>query len=95
MSGAVDETTVLRTFAAEGLTPQRWSNGPHAVYASHRHPYHKVLYVVRGSIVFTLHPSGELCRLGPGDRLDLPPGTDHSAVVGPDGVTCLEAARPA
>jgi len=31
--------------------------------------------------------------LGPGDRLDLEPGTDHSATVGPHGVECLEAAR--
>ena len=28
---------------------------------------------------------------GPGDRLDLPAGTRHDAVVGPDGVRCLEA----
>ena len=31
----------------------------------------------------------------PGDRLDLPAGTSHDAVVGPDGVTCLEAHLPA
>jgi hypothetical protein len=30
-----------------------------------------------------------------GDRLDLPAGTAHDAVVGPDGVTCLEAHVPA
>jgi hypothetical protein len=28
-----------------------------------------------------------------GDRLDLPAGTPHAAVVGPQGVTCLEAHR--
>jgi hypothetical protein len=28
-----------------------------------------------------------------GDRLDLPPDTEHAATVGPDGVTCLEAAK--
>ena len=30
-----------------------------------------------------------------GDRLDLPAGTAHDAVVGADGVACLEAHRPA
>ena len=32
-------------------------------------------------------------RLSPGDRLDLPPGTLHSALVGQAGVACVEAAR--
>jgi hypothetical protein len=31
--------------------------------------------------------------LNPGDRLDLPAGTVHDAVVGPQGVVCLEAHR--
>jgi quercetin dioxygenase-like cupin family protein len=93
MSEAVQESMLLRSFAEEGLTPARWSNGPNAVYAVHRHTYHKVLYVVAGAITFTLHPSGLMRPLHPGDRLDLPPGTDHSAVVGPEGVVCLEAAR--
>jgi hypothetical protein len=30
---------------------------------------------------------------GPGDRLDLAPGTAHAATVGQGGVTCVEAAR--
>ena len=33
--------------------------------------------------------------LGVGDRLDLPAGTRHDALVGPTGVTCLEAHMPA
>jgi quercetin dioxygenase-like cupin family protein len=52
-----------------------------------------VLYCSEGSIVFHL-PGGEV-ELGPGDRLDVPPGTVHAATVGPDGVTCVEASRPA
>ena len=93
MPDIIDESSILRAFAAEGLTPYRWSNGPGAVYAVHRHPYHKVLYVLSGSITFTLHPSGGARRLQPGDRLDLPAGTEHSALVGPEGVVCVEAAR--
>jgi len=33
----------------------------------------------------------ETLNLKTGDRLDLPSGIRHSAVVGPEGVTCLEA----
>ena len=93
MPPAADQSTILNAFAAEGLTPHRWSNGPGAQYTVHRHSYHKVLYVLSGSITFTLHAGGETHRLRPGDRLDLPAGTDHSALIGPEGVVCLEAAR--
>ena len=78
-------------FAAEGLAPLIWSNEPGYRYGEHRHPFHKVLFCVRGSITFHT-PEGDV-RLGPGDRLDLPPGTPHSATVGPEGVTCMEASR--
>jgi quercetin dioxygenase-like cupin family protein len=67
----------------------RWSNGPGAVYATHDHPYRKILYVAQGSITFT--PAGEpsvVMRVG--DRLDLSAGTPHGAVVGEEGVVCWE-----
>lgn len=80
-------------FRKMNLAPGWWSNGPHDIYAAHSHSYHKVLYCARGSIRFTIEPSGEHIDLTPGDRLDIPPGSVHSAVVGPDGVTCVEAAR--
>ena len=37
----------------------------------------------------------ESVELATGDRLELPAGTRHDAVVGPAGVTCLEAHLPA
>lgn len=87
------EAELLATLVAEGLTAYRWSNRPGDRYAPHIHNYHKVLYVVSGSITFQLHP-GESITLTPGDRLDLPAGIVHSAVVGPEGVVCLEGHRP-
>jgi quercetin dioxygenase-like cupin family protein len=50
-----------------------------------------VLFCARGGIRFLC--GGEAIDLKPGDRLDTPPGIMHSAVVGPHGVTCIEAAR--
>lgn len=76
---------------AEGLEPSGWANGPNDRYAAHDHPYDKVIAVERGSIRFGLPGSHEAIVLVAGDRLDLPAGTIHEAVVGPDGVACLEA----
>jgi quercetin dioxygenase-like cupin family protein len=78
-------------FAAEGIDPHRWSNEPGYRYAAHAHDYHKVLFCIDGSIVFHTE-EGDL-PLTPGIRLDLPPGTVHSATVGPAGVVCLEGPR--
>jgi quercetin dioxygenase-like cupin family protein len=82
---------IERIFRDEGLTPTWWSNGPGDRYGEHSHPYHKALYCARGSIRFVC--DAEAIDLEPGDRLDVPPGIMHSAVVGPHGVTCIEAAR--
>jgi mannose-6-phosphate isomerase-like protein (cupin superfamily) len=87
------EDALESIFRDEGLRPSWWSNGPGDRYAAHSHPYHKVLYCARGSIRFDLPASGESFELHPGDRLDIPPGTQHSAVVGHEGVRCVEAAR--
>ena len=82
-----------QAFRQEGLSPSSWSNASGERYRMHSHPYHKVLYCSRGAIRFVMESTGEKMDLSPGDRLDIPPGTPHSAVVGPAGVTCLEAAR--
>jgi quercetin dioxygenase-like cupin family protein len=50
-----------------------------------------VLVCLSGSIVF--HTDEGDVELGPGDRLDLEPGTEHAATVGPRGVECVEASR--
>ena len=79
----------------EGLDPGSWGNGPGDRYAAHAHGYDKVLVCAAGGIVFGLPDRGERVELAVGDRLDLPAGTEHDAVVGPHGVTCLEAHLPA
>ncbi|GEM_PF-195022 len=145
MSADTSESDLRAQLAREGLNPERWSNGPHAVYAAHEHPYAKVLMVVSGSMMFTVaggrvvpmipppvrRPNGpvtanngqrsggakaspwkfgrsfrveavtgpptadprQVVGMKPGDRLDLPAHTSHSALVGSHGVVCLEAHR--
>ena len=74
--------------------PGSWSNGPFDRYAAHEHGFDKVLVCVSGSIRFGLPDLGGSVDLVPGDRLDLPAGTRHDAVVGSSGITCLEAHLP-
>ncbi len=71
---------------------RRWGNAPGDTYGWHEHEYHKVLYCLSGSIVFHTRTDGDL-ELGPGDRLDIEPGTAHAATVGDEGVECVEAPR--
>ena len=85
------ESKLIKLCAEESLSPYQWSNGPHDAYSAHKHSYDKVIYVVRGSITFGLPEEGRKILLKAGDRLDLPANTVHDAVVGPQGVVCLEA----
>jgi quercetin dioxygenase-like cupin family protein len=89
-----DEAEVRGRLTAEGLAPSSWANGPHDRYGAHEHGYDKVIVVVAGSIRFGSRATDGAFDLGAGDRLELPAGTVHDAVVGPDGVTCLEAHVP-
>jgi uncharacterized protein YjlB len=91
----VASTDVARRLRDEGLDSSSWSNGPGDRYGAHEHGYDKVIAVERGSIRFGLPASGRSVDLAEGDRLELPAGTRHDAVVGPIGVTCLEAHLPA
>ena len=88
------EATVLRErLVGEGLDPGAWSNGPGDRYDSHDHVYDKVIVVASGSITFGLDQGPT--ELTEGDRLELPAATAHDAIVGGNGVVCLEAHLPA
>ena len=91
------EQVLRQRMQAQYLSPHAWSNGPGDYYAVHSHSYEKVLYCVSGSIRFTLHDTATGTEnhidLAPGDCMILPPGVRHSAQVGNQGVTCIEAPR--
>lgn len=90
-----DDATLGQRLASQGWRPSPWSNGPGDRYGAHDHAYDKVIVVADGSIRFGLVGEGTAVDLELGDRLELPAGTSHDALVGPDGVTCLEAHGPA
>jgi len=84
---------LMAKLRAEATGCYSWSNGPHDRYAAHSHGYEKVLYCVDGSITFVLDANRERLELKAGDRMVLPAGTVHSAVVGGEGCTCIEGRR--
>ena len=97
------ESELRRALVAEGIPQEvveraygyEWSNGPGDRYGAHRHDYDKALLCLAGAITFELAVAGRSVTLQPGDRLDLPAGTQHAAVVGPAGVRCHETHLPA
>jgi len=86
---ATDPSAIERQLRGEARDVYGWSNGPGDRYAQHAHTYHKLLYCTRGSIDFILG-DGRTLTLGPGDRMLLPAGTSHAALVGPEGCACVE-----
>jgi len=79
----------LARVRSEARDAYSWSNGPGDRYAEHAHAYTKLLYCTAGSIDFRMADGPEF-KLRAGDRMVVPAGTPHSAVVGPDGCTCVE-----
>ena len=87
-SKAIEEA-FLAEMRAVGSPVSVWGNHSGDTYGRHSHSYKKILCCLSGSIVF--HTDDRDVTLAPGDRLVLPPGTVHSATVGPAGVRCAEA----
>jgi mannose-6-phosphate isomerase-like protein (cupin superfamily) len=81
--------SVVERLQAEADHCHSWSDGPGASYSVHSHPYRKILYVSAGSITFMPEGSPPV-RMQPGDRIEIPRGTAHAALVGNEGVTCWE-----
>jgi quercetin dioxygenase-like cupin family protein len=87
------ESLLMQIMTQQALNPYRWSNRPHDSYSAHKHDFHKVIYVVSGSITFNLPVLKKQVTLIKGDRLDLPSNVVHAAQVGAEGVVCLEGHR--
>ncbi|NJD29904.1 MAG: cupin domain-containing protein [Chloroflexi bacterium] len=85
--------SVERRLRAEGVEPYAWSNRPGDRYATHEHPYTKLLMCAAGSITFLVGLAADPVEVRPGEGFILPAGTPHAAIVGPAGCTCLEGHR--
>ncbi len=90
-SGEPDEAALRAALTAEGYAVLAWSDPPGRAYSPHAHDHDESLWCVRGRIVFEI--AGREYALGAGDRLMLPRGTVHAAVVGPAGAHYLIGER--
>ena len=50
------EDEIRNVLAEENLKPYAWGNSPGDVYQAHTHGYHKVIYVLQGSITWNSPP---------------------------------------
>jgi mannose-6-phosphate isomerase-like protein (cupin superfamily) len=85
-------SSITRQMQKEGYLPYFWENGPNYRYPPRTHGYHKVMYVVEGTLELSFPDSNEKIRLRAGDRVELPAGIRHAANAGTTGVKCVEAA---
>jgi len=73
-----------RRFKAE-----RWIIEAGETLDLHAHNYDIQLWCAEGSIIFTA--GGQSYSLQPGDALDIPANTIHSAIAGMTGAVCYES----
>ena len=85
------EADLAEQLGEQELRVYHWSSPPEGMCAGHTHGYHKVVFVLEGSIEFEFPTRHQSIQLNAGDRLDLPAGLRHSAEVGLEGVQCMEA----
>ncbi len=64
-----------------------WQDTSEVFYSDHTHPTLTAHIILRGEMKLTVN--GESKTYHPGDRCDLPAGTVHSALMGPQGCRCL------
>jgi hypothetical protein len=86
--GGVSEQELVRDFAQRGLWPHYVERRPGSRFDAHYHRADEELQVCRGSITFfdvrTAPSAGT--QLKAGDRMRIPEGTIHAAVIGDEGV---------
>lgn len=88
--GEMNEHTLRRRLESGGYSVSRYAYRPGTHFPDHKHAFDKKDAVVRGR--FMIRAEGREFMLGPGDMLEVPAGTIHSAeVVGDETVVSLDA----
>ncbi len=79
-TGVTDEAAIRRILEEEGyFNIFRWCDATGTRYSEHTHPHHEVRWVLSGTL--QIIENGVVHTLRPGDRLESPPETPHSAYV--------------
>ena len=72
-----DKREAIQEISDAGWWPISWRDAPGEVYEPHKHDADQTLYLVEG--VMELGVEANMYRLNPGDKLELPAFTVHSA----------------
>ena len=78
-TGPLQLSALRAALEQEGLITAWWSEVPGCSVPQHEHPFPEARWVLSGYL--RVHVGEEIVELGPGDRLDLPPGTKHGFEV--------------
>jgi quercetin dioxygenase-like cupin family protein len=90
--GEPTEKALRRHLEAEGYSVSRYDYPPGTYFPDHTHAFDKKDAVVTGR--FLIRAEGQEFLLGPGDMIEVPAGTPHSAeVIGAQTVISLDASR--
>ena len=84
--------TITSKMQDEGLRPYMSINSPNTRQAVRSHGYHKVLYVIDGTLEVIFPDSNQRVTLRSGDRIDVPASVRHGTITRTGGATCVEAA---
>jgi quercetin dioxygenase-like cupin family protein len=83
---------IQKMLHAEGLEYDVFSDRPGIKYGRHKHPFDDFIVIVSGKMKITTDSSEWVMK--PGDRLDLPAGTSHSAeMMGKEEVQYISAKK--
>jgi quercetin dioxygenase-like cupin family protein len=81
-----------KLLSAQRLEAELYSDRPGTKYGRHKHPFDDFIVIVSGKMKLITDDAEWLLK--PGDRIDLPANTIHSAeVVGKEEVRYLSAAK--
>ena len=79
-AGPLQLSTLRRELEREGMKNTAWwSEVPGVRIEEHEHPFPEARWVLSGYL--RVYVGDESIDLGPGERLDLPPGTKHGFEV--------------
>jgi quercetin dioxygenase-like cupin family protein len=83
----MDKDELIRQLKNEGFPiVYEWTDDPNTVYEEHTHQGKVSFYVIKGMVSF----SGGIDNvISIGERIDVPPGIKHSAIIGPEGCTYI------
>ena len=90
--GPLGEAAMRKRLEAEGYSVSRYTYPPGTSFSAHTHEVDKKDTVLRGRL--KIGAEGKEVVLGPGDMIEIPAGTVHTAeVVGEETVVSLDATR--